>query len=79
MHEFARRCRSMINSGETFSIDMISNCMLEYTINCFISNNLKSDEIDYNKRYYESNEDKIRNNKKKYIKQPNNDNIDFID
>ena len=79
MHEFARRCRSMINSIETFNINMISNCVLEYTINCFISINLKSDEIDYNKRHYESTNDKIINNKKKYIKTSTNDNIDFID
>ena len=35
--------------------------MLEYTINCFITKNLKSNEIDYNKRYDESNNDKIIN------------------
>ena len=79
-HEYARRFKNIANNGiEIFNIDMISKCELEYTINYFINNTLKSDEHDYNKRHYESNDTKIINNKKKYIKQPNNDNIDFID
>ena len=60
---------------------MIIDCILEYAIHYYIniSVKVKSDEYDYNKRKYESIDTKIINNKKKNIKQPNNDNIDFID
>ena len=78
--ESARRSKSMVNNGiEVFNISMIRDCKLEYIINHFTTTNLKSDEYDYNKRHYKSNDTEIINNKKKYIKQPNNDNIDFID
>ena len=70
---------TIIYGWKEFNINIISNCVIHYELSEYISNNLKSDEYDYNKRHYESNDTKIINNKKKYIKQPNNDNIDFID
>ena len=61
-HEYVRRLRHIPTDGvEIFNIDMISDCILEYSINYYINNSvkLKSDEYDYNKRYYESNDTKI--------------------
>ena len=60
---------------------MIIDCILEYAIHYYIniSVKVKSDEYDYNKRQYESIGTKIINNKKRYIKQHNNDTIYFID